>query len=96
MTLYATKGGWTFQGWAFFGGGRLQYVYIHEDLCLTFYIAFEYFWLLIVTFYSLGSNQISDEGASTVAAALQVNQSLQELKWVQPFMFLFFLKSVHC
>ena len=43
-----------------------------------------------LTFCSLRSNQISDEGARAVAAALQVNQSLQELKWVQPFMSYFF------
>ena len=36
--------------------------------------------LFFLTFYSLGSNQISDEGARAVAEALQVNQSLQELK----------------
>ena len=38
-----------------------------------------------LTFCSLRSNQISDEGAHVVAAALQVNQNLQELKWFQPF-----------
>ena len=42
MALYATKGGSTFQGWAFFGERRLQHIYIHGDLCLTFYITFEY------------------------------------------------------
>ena len=54
-----------------------------------FFIPFEYFWLLIccsLTFCSLGYNKISEEGARELAAALQVNQSLQELKWVQPFM----------
>ena len=43
MTLYATKGGGTFEGWALFGEGRLQHIYIHVDLYLTFYITFEYF-----------------------------------------------------
>ena len=43
------------------------------------------FFVCSMTFCSLGSNQISDEGACAVAAALQVNQSLQHLKWVQPF-----------
>ena len=38
------------------------------------------FFLCSLTFCSLGSNQISDEGAIAVATALQVNQSLQELK----------------
>ena len=33
-----------------------------------------------LAFCSLGSNQISDEGVHVVAAALQVNQRLQELK----------------
>ena len=82
----------------FFWRGRLQHIYIHGDLCLTFYFTFDYFWLLIcfLTFCSLWSNQMTDKGASTLAAALQVNQSLQELKWVQPCMSLYFLKSVHC
>ena len=39
-----------------------------------------------MTFCSLSGNQISDEGAREFAAALQVNQSLQTLEWVQPFM----------
>ena len=39
-----------------------------------------------LTFCSLESNHISDEGASALSEALQVNQSLQILKWVQPFM----------
>ena len=39
-----------------------------------------------LTFYSLSRNQISDEGARELAAALQVNQSLQTLEWVQPFL----------
>ena len=43
-----------------------------------------------LTFCSLRSNQFSDEGAHAVAAALQVNQNLQELKLVQPFMSYFF------
>ena len=46
--------------------------------------------LCFLTFCSLRFNQISDEGAHALAAALQVNQSLQELKWVQPFMSYFF------
>ena len=39
-----------------------------------------------LTLCSLSWNQISDEGARELAAALQVNQSLQTLKWVKPFM----------
>ena len=40
MTLYATKGGGTFEGWALFGEGRLQHIYIHVDLYfdLLYYI----------------------------------------------------------
>ena len=41
-----------------------------------------------LTFCSLNGNQISAEGTHTLAKALQVNQSLQELKWVQLFMLL--------
>ena len=44
-----------------------------------------------LTFCSLGSNQITAEGAHAVAAALQVNQSLQELKLVGPLLS-YFLK----
>ena len=33
-----------------------------------------------LTFYSLNGNKISAEGTRTLAEALQVNQSLQELK----------------
>ena len=59
-------------------------VHIHSwRFMFDFFITFEYFWLLIccfLTFCSLRSNQISDKGARTVAAALQVNQSLQKLK----------------
>ena len=75
--------GLNFSRVGFFWRGEITvYIYIHGDLCLTFYITFEYYLLLncFLTFYSLGFNQTSDEGASTVAAALQVNQSLQELK----------------
>ena len=71
-----------FKGGLFLERGDYS-IYIHGDLCLTFDITFEYFCLLFccfLAFCSLGSNQISDEGASTVAATLQVNQSLQELK----------------
>ena len=75
---------------------NLWNVFVHSALIrmnnsvwtVDLFNTFEYFWLLIccfLAFCSLGSNQISDEGAHTVAAALQVNQSLQELKWVQPF-----------
>ena len=32
-----------FKGGLFFGEKRLQHIYIHGDLCLTFYITFEYF-----------------------------------------------------
>ena len=45
---------------------------------LLYYICVDF--TSYLTFCSLGFNQISDEGASTVAAALQVNQSLQKLK----------------
>ena len=38
------------------------------------------------TFCSISGNKISDKGACAVGSALQVNQSLQELEWVQPFM----------
>ena len=38
-----------------------------------------------LTFCSLGSNQISDEGAHVLSEALRVNQSLQKLEWVQLF-----------
>ena len=41
--------------------------------------------LSFLTFCSLSDNQISAEGACTLAEALQVNQTLQRLKWVQPF-----------
>ena len=40
---------------------------------------------------SLSYNEISDEGTCALAGALQVNQSLQELEWVQ----LFVLRGVH-
>ena len=35
-----------------------------------------------LTFCSLSNNQIEEEGAHEIAAALKVNQSLQELEWV--------------
>ena len=38
-----------------------------------------------LTFCSISENRISDEGTCALSGALQVNQSLQELKWVQPF-----------
>ena len=41
---------------------------------------------LSLWFCSLKYNMIRDEGACALAEALQVNQSLQELEWVQPFM----------
>ena len=47
-----------------------------------------------LTFYSLGSSQITAEGAHAVAAALQVNQSLQELKLVGPLLS-YFLRGLH-
>ena len=48
---------------------------------LYFYLlsTFELF-CCFLTFCSLSYNQISDEGACEFARALQVNQSLQELK----------------
>ena len=36
-----------------------------------------------LTLCSLSKNEISDEGMCALAGALQVNQSLQEFKWVQ-------------
>ena len=39
-----------------------------------------------LTFCSLGYNQISDEGVRALSEALRVNQTLKELKCVQPFM----------
>ena len=47
-----------------------------------------------LTFCSLSRNQISVGGACELAAALQVNQSLQGLEWVQPFMS-YFLGVIH-
>ena len=47
-----------------------------------------------LTFCSLSRNQISAEGTHALAKALHVNRSLQELKWVQPFMS-YLLKGVH-
>ena len=41
-TIY-NKGGLNFSRVDFFGEGRLQHIYIHGDLCLTFCITFEYF-----------------------------------------------------
>ena len=54
-------------------------IYLQFDLLRSLCI---YNLLLVcsVTLCSLGSNQISDEGACAVAAALQVNKNLQELK----------------
>ena len=49
-----------------------------------------------LTFCSLSENQIKDDGVRALSEALRVNQSLQELKWVQYFMSLFFLRNVHC
>ena len=46
-----------------------------------------------LTFCSLSGNKISNEGACELAEALQVNQSLQTLEWVQPFIS-YFLGSV--
>ena len=42
-----------------------------------------------LSFCSLSDKGITDQGACALSAALQVNQSLQELKWVQSFMFYF-------
>ena len=39
-----------------------------------------------LTFCSLSKNEIEDKGVCALAGALQVNQSLQQLEWVQPFM----------
>ena len=54
--------------------------YIHGYLCLTFLLHLGTFDFCFLTFCSLGTNQISAKGVHAVAAALQVNQSLQELK----------------
>ena len=43
-----------------------------------------------LTFCSLSRNQISNIGACELAGALQVNQSLQKLKWVQSFISCFY------
>ena len=52
---------------------------------MEIYVPFFNYRLLIccfLTFCSLSSNQISDEGACELVGALQVNQSLQELRQV--------------
>ena len=41
-----------FKGGLFFGEGRLQHIYIHGDLCFTFYIIFD---LLFVFCHSAAS-----------------------------------------
>ena len=45
--------------------------------------------ICFLTYCSLSRNKISDIGAHELAAPLQVNQSLQELTWVQPLMYNF-------
>ena len=60
----------------------------HIHLWRYIFDLFYYIWVLMTSyliFCSLGSNQISARGAHALVAALQVNQSLQKLKWVQPF-----------
>ena len=87
LALHAMKGGWTC---------CQRLAFLHDLMGDYSTYTFKYFWLLIccfLTFCSLGSNQISAEGAHAVAAALQVNQSLQKLEWVQPFMSLYILLS---
>ena len=49
-----------------------------------------------LTFCSLSISQITDKGVFAVAGALQVNQSLQELEWVQPFMSYMYTKTGVC
>ena len=39
-----------------------------------------FFWLFFLTFCSLSENKITDKGVCGLAAALQVNQSLQQLE----------------
>ena len=47
-----------------------------------------------LTFCSLSENEITSDGVHELAGALQVNQSLQRLKWVKPFKFLS-LRGLH-
>ena len=47
-----------------------------------------------LTFCSLSENKITSDGVHELAKAMQVNQSLQKLKWAKPLKF-FFLRGVH-
>jgi len=42
--------------------------------------------LFLLFFLSLRDNKISNDGAHALSGALNVNQSLQKLEWVQHFM----------
>ena len=44
-----------------------------------------FFFCCSLTFCSLSRNEIKAEGVRELAGALQVNQSLRQLEWVQPF-----------
>ena len=62
------------------------------NIILTFLDSF----LCCLSFCSISNKSISDKGAYALGAALQVNQSLQDLKWVRPFRpTSYFLESVH-
>ena len=64
--------------------------YMHVKIIYLFMCNYMHWWRFLepssfcsLTFCSLSWNEIEDEGACALAGALQVNQSLQELKWVQ-------------
>ena len=48
----------------------------------------------LLTFYSLSENGITCDGVHELAGVLHVNKSLQRLKWVKQFKFLF-IRNVH-
>ena len=62
--------------------------------CLSLIVSMNTFWstslFLVVrlTSCSFSGNKITDKGVCAVATALQVNKSLQRLKWVIKFLFL--------
>ena len=51
-------------------------------LCICGEIWTTFLFCCCLTFCSLSKNEITDEGVCALAGALQVNQSLQELEWV--------------
>ena len=68
---------------------------VFESCCLSIIVSTEALpFFCCLTSCSLSGSKITDKGACAIATALRVNQSLQELKWVQPFMF-YFLRRVH-